>query len=140
MPAAVSNARVEGSLRQALKSQGFKLTAKKHHGHRGTDIIASRGRQVYHIEVIAYKRSRPARAKDFFEAFFRAVSRLDVGAEHCVIAMSERARVGLPKRAAQHRVAWHRISKAFPELEIWLVDTNRRSYQRTSWREWVREP
>jgi len=91
----------------------------------------------WHIECIGYKRSGSARAKDFYESFFRIVSRLNDGAEHLVIALAARAEVGLPARARQHRVAWRRIGAAFPELEIWLVDHESPAYSRRSWSEWV---
>ena len=79
----------------------------------------------------------PARAKDFNEGFFRAVSRLNDGATHCVLALSQRAEIGLPARAKQHRVAWIRIAEAFPELEVWLVDTEKQVYRSTTWLTWV---
>ena len=46
-----------------------------------------------------FKESTPARAKDFYESFFRAVSRLHHGATHCVIALPARFGKGLPQRA-----------------------------------------
>ena len=90
-----------------------------------------------HIEAIGYKKAGPSRAKDFYEAFFRIVSRLNDGATQCVIALSHRAETGLPARAKQHRVAWLRIADAFPELEIWFVDTDKGGYRRMTWREWA---
>lgn len=137
MPALVSNAEVEDCLRELLAKDGFTLSPKRAHGQTGVDILAQKDDEQYHIEVIAYKQAGPARAKDFYEGFFRVVSRLNGDANHCVLALSKKAEVGLPARAAQHRVAWLRIAKAFPELEIWLVDTERRAYRRRSWREWV---
>ncbi len=136
MPAIVSSDEVEECLRSCLAGEGYSLTPKKAHGQTGVDLVASRDAEQSHIEVIAFKDSPPARAKDFFEAFFRAVSRLDVGAMHCVIALAKRAEEGLPARARQYQVAWLRIADAFPELEIWLVDTAAGTYRRTSWRDW----
>ena len=108
------------------------------YGENQTDIIARRGKEICHIEVIGYRRIGPARAKDFYEAFFRAVSRLNGGAKNCVIALSQRAEIGLPARASHHRVAWKRIAEAFPELEIWLVDTSNGGYKRHSWGDWLK--
>jgi hypothetical protein len=51
------------------------------------------------------------------------------------IALPNQAEAGLPQRAQQHKIAWLRIAKAFPELEIWLVDRDR--YKRTRWGDWV---
>ena len=95
--------------------------------------------KAYHIEVVGYKAAAPTRAKDFYEGFFRAVSRLDDGAKRCVLALSHRSAVGLPARAKQHRTAWLRVADTFPELELWLVNTDSRTYRRTTWREWAED-
>ncbi len=65
--------------------------------------------------------------------FFRAISRLNEGTTHCVIAIPKQAMRGFPLRAKQHRIAWKRIEKAFPELEILLVDVRNRTSERTGW-------
>jgi hypothetical protein len=70
--------------------------------------------------------------------FFRAVSRLQLDATACVIALPSRFGMGLPQRAKAIGIAWRRIGKAFPELKIWLVDTSARSIQRTEWDSWDR--
>lgn len=132
----ISNNTVETWLRRALTHQGFVLSAKREHGENGVDICVTKGQERWHIEVIGYKNRGSARSKDFYEVFFRAVSRLNDNAKHCVIAMPSRGGQGLPLRAKQHEVAWLRIAKAFPELEIWLVDPD--DYKPTTWREWVR--
>lgn len=139
MASRVKNKEAEDCLREALEAQGYELNPPRAHGETGVDILASKGDREWHIEVIGYKSSGPARAKDFYEVFFRAVSRLNDGAIYCVIAIPEQARAGLPARARQHRVAWTRIAQAFPELEIWLVDVEARDYQRTAWMEWLRQ-
>lgn len=51
------------------------------------------------IEAIGFKSSPPARAKDLFESFFRAASRLKDGAKKLAIALPLRAQAGLPARA-----------------------------------------
>ncbi len=123
MPAIVTNAEMEDCLREILGREGFHLSSRRAHGQAGVDIVASKGDERYHIEIVGYKAAGPARAKDFYEGFFRTVSRLDDAAKRCVLALSHRATVGLPARAKQHRTAWLRVAEAFPELEIWLVDT-----------------
>ena len=133
----IPSSAIEECLRGLLSKEGFALSATKSHGETGVDIKATKGPEAYFIEVIGYKPAGPARAKDFFESFFRAISRLNDGAKHCVIAWSNRGAAGLPARARQHREAWARISRAFPELEIWLVDTENRRYEKTSWGEWL---
>jgi hypothetical protein len=137
MPSIVKNAEVEAALRAALLREGYALSSLRAHGETGVDIVASANGEDWFIECIGYKSSPPARAKDFYESFFRVVSRLNDGASHLVIALSNRARVGLPARAKQHRVAWKRIANAFPELKIWLVDPASQTYSRHSWEEWL---
>lgn len=138
MPAIVKNEDAEDCLRELLEAQGYELNLPRAYGETGVDILATKDNEEWHIEVTGYKSSGPARAKDFYEAFFRIVSRLNDGATHCVIALPEQAGAGLPARARQHRIAWTRIAQAFPELEIWLVDVENRGYQRTSWIDWLR--
>lgn len=87
--------------------------------------------------LIAYKSSGPARAKDFYEVFFRAISRIDDGATGCVIAIAAQAEIGLPARARQHGSSWKRIGQAFPELKIWLVDGRAKTVRKTGWGDWA---
>jgi hypothetical protein len=137
MPALVAAEKVEEIIRENLRGEGYELSRERLYGQNGTDIIAIRGDHLLHIEAIAFKKSPPVRAKDFYESFFRAVSRLQHGATHCVIALPARFGKGLPQRAKAAGPAWHRISKAFPELKIWLVDTEERSIKRTDWGDWA---
>ncbi len=137
MAAIVTSKEVEVVLRQQLLTSGYTLSADKWYGETGTDIIATRGNEALHIEAIAFKSSPPARAKDFYEIFFRATSRLSVGATCCVIALPARFGMGLHQRANAIGKAWERIGSAFPELEIWLVDTEAGTYKRTSWTGWL---
>ena len=136
---AVSNEEVEQCLRALLVAEGYEMNPPRAYGEIGTDVIAERDGDAWHIEVIGYKKHGPARAKDFFEVFFRSVSRLnDSRVKHCVIAVAKQAEAGLPARASHHRVAWQRIATAFPELKLWLVDVDNRSYERTSWGDWLK--
>ncbi len=141
MPAVVglSNENVEDCLRQILQGEGYALSPKKTRGETGVDILATKDSQQYHIEVIGFKSSPSARAYDFYQIFFRAVSRLNQDAKHCIIGLPKRFEDGLPARASQHRTAWERIGRAFPELEIWLIDTDAKMYRRTSWMSWTQE-
>lgn len=133
----VSNSDVESCLRRCLESEGFTLSPNRAFGENGVDILARKEDQEYQIEVIGYKQAGPMRAKDFYEAFFKAVARLDQGAKRCVIAQASNAKVGLPARAAQRKTAWLRIGETFPEVELWFVDTSAGTYERTTWRQWV---
>ena len=137
MPSLVTSAAVEECLRTRLSQEGYELSKIRSYGETGVDIEARKSTDVLAIEVIGFKSSPPARAKDFFESFFRAVSRLNDGATRCVIAVPVRFSQGLPARASQYRVAWQRIAKTFPELEIWLVDTENKTYTPSRWGEWL---
>jgi hypothetical protein len=137
MPSLIKSSDAEEALRHALRAEGFRLTQKRANGETGVDILATRRGRTVHIEVIAFKSSAPARSKDFMQSFFRAISRIKDGATRCVIALPSRWENGLPQRARQYGVAWRRIGNAFPELEIWLIDVPKRSYEASTWNEWL---
>ena len=137
MAAIVSSERVEAVVRRDLKGRGYKLSKQLSNGETGCDVVATKGRRRIHIEVISFKSSGPARSRDFFQSFFRAVSRLNNGATRCVIALPSRFGKGLPKRASGYGVAWRRIGSAFPELEVWLVAVEECKIEQTSWNTWA---
>lgn len=137
MAALVSSGQVKSVVRAELERRGYALSAERGFGETGTDIIAQRNNEALHIEAIAFKKSPPARAKDFYESFFRAVSRLDAKATRCIIALPSRFRMGLPQRAKAIGPAWRRIGNAFPELEIWLVDVSLHVIKETKWNSWA---
>src|SRR5438067_561073 len=97
MPLLVKSDDVEAALRKILKKDGYSLCRQRRVGENGVDILAKRRSKMLHIECIGYKSSRPARAKDFYESFFRVTSRLNDGATRLILAMSHRAGVGLPE-------------------------------------------
>ena len=137
MAAKVENKDTEKCLRELLILEGYELNKPRSFGENGVDIFAKRDGEILHIEVTGYKSSGPARAKDFYEIFFRTISRLNDGATNCIIALPKQAELGLPQRSKQHGIAWKRIGIAFPELEIWLVDVENRYYEKTGWVEWL---
>ena len=137
MPSIIRNSDTENCLRKLLKNEGYSLSAPRSYGQTGVDILAEKEGEALHIEVIGYKISPPARSKDFYEGFFRAISRLKDGAEKCVLALPEQFSRGLPQRARHYAEAWLRIGGVFPELEIWLIDTEHKTYKRTSWNQWL---
>jgi hypothetical protein len=137
MPSIVTSEAVEKVLRELLAGDGYSLNKARSYGETGTDILAKKGNEKIHVEVIGYKSSGPARAKDFFESFFRAISRIKDGAKKCVIAVPAQSSVGLPARAKQYGEAWTRIGAAFPELEIWLIDAQARGCTATRWNDWL---
>ena len=136
MAALVTSKEVEDAVRLHLTEHGYELSIALSNGETGADIVAIKGDEVRHIEAIAFKSSPPARAKDFYESFFRAVSRLTPTRSACAIALPARFGMGLHQRARAIGIAWQRIGAAFPELEIWLVDTKNGSIKQTSWSSW----
>jgi len=133
-----TSAQVERALRKRLVGEGYALNKRLPSGALGADVIARRGNEAIFIEVIGFDTSPPRRSKDFYESFFRAVSRLNnEGATSVVIALPSRFARGLKQRANHYGVAWGRIANAFPELSIWLIDTEGEMYQRHSWGEWL---
>jgi len=140
MAAIVTSRVVETAVRATLESDGYELSKERGRGETGPDIMALKGGDCLHIEAIAYKRSGAARAKDFFEVFFGAVSRLNNGATTCVIALPSLFDRGLKQQAAHAGPAWRRIGDCFPELQIWLGDTDEgRIIKRTNWNSWAAE-
>jgi hypothetical protein len=137
MPA-IPNDYTEECLRKILLSEGYELNPPRAYGETGVDILAKKeGEEPLHIEVIGYKASGPARAKDFYESFFRAISRIKDSARRCIIALPMLAERGLPARANHYGEAWARIGQVFPELEIWIVDVEALSYKQSKWNDWT---
>ena len=139
MGSKVKNEDAEKCLRELLTAEGYKLqNDPKKQGENGVDILAKKGGETFHIEVIGYKSTTAARSKDFYEVFFKAVSRLEVGATHCVIALPKQFEKGLPQRVKNHYTAWKRIGKAFRELEIWLVWVEENKIcKKRGWNDWL---
>lgn len=134
----IKNEDVENTLRVLLEEEEYQLSPHRLNGETGVDIVALKaGELPTHIEVIGYKKSPPARSRDFYEVFFRAISRLKNEPVKIVIAMSCLAKRGLPLRVRQYEIAWQRIGISFPELELWLIDTENFTYQRTLWNDWL---
>jgi hypothetical protein len=138
MPTIITNIETENCLRGILQKEGYKLSNKTGLGKLGPDIKAARDNEDLYIEVIGSEESSLERVKDFYEAFFQTISSLNNrDCKHCIIAIPESSRKILPIRAKIYKIAWERIAKAFPELEIWLVDIENKKYQRTSWIYWL---
>lgn len=136
MPCLVTGEQVDEAIRAVLMKDGFTCSGPRTNGQTGVDILAKKGEEVWHIETIGYKTSPPARSMDFYQVFFRAISRLRDGATRLAIALPADYGRGLHQRAAQYGVAWDRIAVAFPELEVWLVECEPPAIQRTTWGSW----
>jgi hypothetical protein len=137
MALTVTADQVEDVLRAILPEQGYKLrNPPRRKGETGADIIAEKEGRIASIECIGFQANPPLRSKQFYEAFFRAISRLSVGAHLCVMALPARFGDGLNQRARQYGAAWERIAKAFPELRIWLVYVERKTFEEHFWSDW----
>lgn len=120
----VQNAQVEQALRTALEAQGYSLSPPHGNGETGVDVLASRGGETIYVEVIGYKASPPARFRDFFEVWFRVLSRVGKGASSCANALPIEFQRGMANRAQNYGLAWTRLTQAFPEVALWFVHTS----------------
>jgi hypothetical protein len=134
---AVANEAVQNALRTCLIREGYDVSQPKRHGETGVDILACRAGECLHIEVIGIQKDPSKQSRDFYEVFFRAISRLRDDAKKIVIALPERFADGLHQRANQYGPAWRRLGQAFNELEIWSVNHDEPSYRRASWLGWL---
>jgi hypothetical protein len=57
MPSIVRSAEAEFSIRKHLASMGYALSPERANGETGVDILATRGEEVIHIEVIPSSRA-----------------------------------------------------------------------------------
>ena len=132
----VANQDTEMALRKILSVRGYSLSRPRTNGELGVDLVAIKGNENIQVEIIGYKKSGPTRARDFFEVFFRILSRLGGEGSSFVIALPKAWSEGLRRRATvYYREAWRRLSVAFPEVEIWLVDAS--SVEKTLLKDWV---
>jgi hypothetical protein len=136
----MTSAETEQNLRSFLLSRGYKLSQPLTiNGATGPDLIAERDGLKTYIEIIGYKASGSARSRDFYEAFFRCISRLRLGAEHIVLACPCHFRDGLRERVRNLGNAWLRLGTAFPELELWFVYPKPTVLGSAAWNAWGSE-
>ena len=135
----VTEEQVRTCLWHLLKQEKYSLDPlERPNGQTGADIRAANDQQVVYIETIGFDDNPPVRSSLFYQAFFRAVSRLNnQDATCCVMALPKRYERGMPQRVRQHRVAWERIAKIFPELQVWFVDVDSNTYERWPWSKWL---
>ena len=136
----VTEKQVRRCLWHCLKKEKYSLSPlEMPTGQTGADIRATRAaKEVIYIETIGIDIRPPVRSSLFYQAFFRAVSRLNYeDLTHCVIALPKRYERGMHQKVKQHWMAWNQIADAFPELEVWFVDVDNGTYERQSWSRWV---
>ena len=66
---------VEQLIRYHLRAKACSLSGPKKPGGNGADIIARLGETNWFVEVIGFEDNPPSRSREFFEAFFRLISR-----------------------------------------------------------------
>ena len=125
---------VEAVVRRHLRDGGFTLSKPRTHGETGCDLIATKGGMRFFIEVIGFQSKGPTRSKEFYECFFRTISR-DKGkhGDRLVMALPTRFANGMAKRKQQYGIAWDKIGKAFPNLDLWYVDTEAGDIVKRGW-------
>ena len=137
MALSVTGKQVESVLRKLLPQKGYEVqNPPRECGETGADIIARNGEERVFIECIGFQEHPPTRSKQFYEAFFRAISRLKDGANRCVMALPARFKRGMNARARQYGKAWKRIGDAFPELQFWFVEVEKNRYEMSKWNDW----
>ncbi|MDO9153242.1 MAG: restriction endonuclease [Paludibacter sp.] len=129
----MKNSEAEKVLRKLLENDGYSLSPIRKNGELGVDILATKEKQKLYIECIGYKISNPARSKDFFEVFFRAISRLNDEAKECIIALPANYKLGFHQRVKQYSIGWKRIGDVFPELQIWFINKEEMKLEKFTW-------
>ncbi len=128
---------VELVVSQYLRDKGYTVVcADRRNGTTGCDIIATNGGQRILIEVIGFQGVAPVRSREFYECFFRAISRdEDLTGDRLVMALPIRFSEGMHQLKSHYARAWDKIGRAFPNLEIWYVDTKTNTVVERSWKD-----
>jgi len=125
---------VEQVVREYLEEKGCILSPPREHGETGPDIRATSDVSTWFVEVIGFQAVPPVRSREFYEAFFRLISRdRDNPNDILVLALPKRFKTGMRQRMKQYPIAWGKLGKAFPNLSIWYVDTERSNIEEYTW-------
>lgn len=128
---------IEKVIRKYLELKGCTMSPSKTRGQIGPDIVAKRNNYTWFIEVIGFQEAPPIRSREFYEAFFRVISR-DRGKPNndiLVLGLSRRFKAGMKQRMNQYPVAWRKLGEAFPNLCIWYVDHENNKVEECPWSE-----
>ena len=138
-PSIITKIKVEKCLRKILEAQNYILNNKQGLQVLGPDIKAVKNNEATYVEIIGLAKSGLEKAGDFYEAFFRSFLWLnEEDCKYCAIAMPAVLRRNIDIRARLYKEAWKRLANAFPEFEIWLVNIEKETYQKTSWIAWLK--
>ena len=133
----VTNEETTESLEKFLRKDKFtNIKRAKGNGTTGVDVEAKKDNQTYYFEVIGYSDKPPKRSKDFFQVFFRAISRLkkDETNSFVIIVLPEYFKRGMKVRVENYGDSWERLGNAFPELYVWFV-CNENGVEKYKWNE-----
>lgn len=134
MPELVTAGEVEEVIRKHLGELECKMSSVKKWGETGADIIATRDESTWYIEVIGFHSNKSVRSRKFYEAFFRVISRdRNNPNDFLIIGLPMRFRDGMRQRRDQYPIAWDKLGKAFPNVQIWYVDTLRKTVEEYPW-------
>jgi hypothetical protein len=125
---------VERVVRKYLEDKGCALSPYKRRGETGPDIKATCGKSTWFVEVIGFQEVPPVRSREFYEAFFRVISRDRNDPEDIlVLALPRRFKDGMKQRVRNYPVAWDKLGRAFPNLKVWYVDTEQGTVEEYAW-------
>jgi hypothetical protein len=138
MATPVTSVATECALRTFLLSRGYTLSAPHaYNGATGPDVIAEKNGIKTVIEVIGYKSSGSARSRDFYEAFFRCISRIKLTPDIVALACPIHFSLGIDDRTTVYGQSWFRLGNAFPELELWFVYPCGKKLDYAAWNYWA---
>jgi hypothetical protein len=126
---------VEKAIRRYLEAKGYVLSPPKGHGQTGPDIVARHKMSTYFVEIIGFQEVPSIRSREFYEAFFRVISRdRDNPADDVlVLALPKRFKDGMRQRKQQYPKAWEKLGKTFSNLWLWYVDTELNVIEEYPW-------
>jgi hypothetical protein len=130
----VEAADVEWVVRKHLRENGYTLSSPRSYGETGADITAKDDKSTCFVEIIGFQSHPPTRSREFYEAFFRVISRDENNpSDVLILALPKRFKDGMRQRKQQYKVAWGKIGNAFPNLKVWYVDTSGNMVEEYSW-------
>ena len=126
---------VEKVIREYLEAKGYKLSPPKRRGQTGPDIVARHNKSTYFVEIIGFQEVPSIRSREFYEAFFRVISRdRDNPADDVlVLGLPKRFKDGMRQRKQQYSIAWEKLGKTFSNLWLWYVDTELNGIEEYPW-------
>lgn len=134
MSQSVKATEVEQLIRKCLEEKAYTLSSHKKYGETGPDIVVKHGKFTWFVEVIGFQSHPPTRSREFYEAFFRLISRdRNNPNDILVLALPKRFKDGMKQRKEQYPVAWEKLGKAFPNLKLWYVDTQQNTVEEYPW-------